>query len=392
MQTGELPLDDLLARLDLPNTQHTWRDTTERAANEGWSYQEFLAVLLVQELNFRQVSRLHRLCREAQFPFQKTSEDFDFAQVSACCKEVIKGYMDQSFVAAGRSLLLVGPEKSGKTHLAVAIAYQGIQNGFDALYTTAGRMLQELDQAVEQGRWREGLARFTRPDVLIVDEIDETLPRLDRLYLVLNERYAARRSVILATRTPPGQWALPQREQMLLASILEQVIERGQILHLEIVAEDPDPEPEVLSVEDLASSLPPPPPLETLDRTTPPAPQPPRVSGVQERRVHRRYSANFEVNATSNHNFFTGFCQDISEGGIFLATHDIRPVGELVDLQFSLPCGHTVRTAGIVRWQRVCATEEGAWPGIGVEFLALSPEDLRAIQAFFAQREPLFHV
>jgi uncharacterized protein (TIGR02266 family) len=352
MQTGELPLEDLLARLDLLHAQHSWRDTAERAANEGWSYQEFLAVLLVQELNFRQVSRLHRLCKEAQFPFQKTSEDFDFARVSACCKEVIGGYMDQNFVAAGRSLLLVGPEKSGKTHLAVAIAYQGIQNSFDALYTTASRMLQELAQAVEQGRWREALARFTRPDILIVDEFNETLPRLDRIYL----------------------------------------IERGQILHLEVVEEDPAPEPELLSVEDLASSLPPPPLLEPLDPTTLPVPEAPRVSSVQERRVHRRYSAHFEVNATSNHNFFTGFCQDISEGGIFLATHDIRPVGELVDLQFSLPCGHTVRTAGIVRWQRVCSTEEGAWPGIGVQFLALSPEDLRAIQAFFTQREPLFHV
>jgi hypothetical protein len=61
---------------------------------------------------------------------------------------------------------------------------------------------------------------------------------------------------------------------------------------------------------------------------------------------------DLEVNVTSQHNFFTGFCRDISEGGLFLATYDLRPTGDLIDLHFTLPGGHEIRTTGIVRWQR----------------------------------------
>jgi uncharacterized protein (TIGR02266 family) len=177
---------------------------------------------------------------------------------------------------------------------------------------------------------------------------------------------------------------------MLVTSIFDQIIERGQILHLEASAEDPDPIPLVLDTGDLVTSIAPPPALLAL--ADPPEEDAPRDSGVQNRRTHRRYAAQLEINGTSKHNFFTGFCQDISEGGLFFATHNIRPVGELIDLQFSLPSGHEIHTVGIVRWQKTCETEEGNWPGIGIEFLALSPEDLRAIQDFFAQREPIFHV
>jgi hypothetical protein len=65
-------------------------------------------------------------------------------------------------------------------------------------------------------------------------------------------------------------------------------------------------------------------------------------------------------------------------------------VGELIDLEFSLPEGHQIRTTGVVRWQRTCGVGEHEWPGIGLEFLALSPEDREAIRSFFLEREPLF--
>lgn len=42
-------------------------------------------------------------------------------------------------VTEGRTLILSGKTGRGTTHLAIAIAYRAIQNGFDAFFTTAAR-------------------------------------------------------------------------------------------------------------------------------------------------------------------------------------------------------------------------------------------------------------
>ena len=50
----------------------------ERAETEHWSFHDFLAVLVAEEVAHRQQTRLGRLSRRAEFPFLKTIDDFDF--------------------------------------------------------------------------------------------------------------------------------------------------------------------------------------------------------------------------------------------------------------------------------------------------------------------------
>jgi DNA replication protein DnaC len=55
----------------------------------------------------------------------------------------------------GRSLILYGKAGRGKTHLAVAIGYRAIQNGFETLCTTAAELVEELSNASKKGRLQE---------------------------------------------------------------------------------------------------------------------------------------------------------------------------------------------------------------------------------------------
>jgi uncharacterized protein (TIGR02266 family) len=86
---------------------------------------------------------------------------------------------------------------------------------------------------------------------------------------------------------------------------------------------------------------------------------------------------------------FTGITADISEGGVFVATHSLPPIGSEIDLRFSLPAGPELHTRGIVRWLRDSHDEtESAPPGIGVEFSTLAERELALIRAFIDQCEP----
>jgi len=139
LQNGELSDGQLEAhfrRLHLAHMRRIYKDVAERAEKEDWSYRDFLALLLAEEVARRKQTRLQRCTRNAHFPFFKTIDEFDFTMQSTLRQSVIGSYLSLDFVTEGRSLILHGKTGRGKTHLAVAIGYRAIQNGFETLFTT----------------------------------------------------------------------------------------------------------------------------------------------------------------------------------------------------------------------------------------------------------------
>src|SRR6266705_4234801 len=125
-------LDALLKRLHLASERRIWPKLVERAEKEQWSYRDFLGILVAEEIAQRQQTRLARLSRRAAFPYLKTIDDFDFTYQSTLRLSLLGSALSPDFVTEGRALILGGKPEHGKTHLAIAIAYRAIQNGFDA--------------------------------------------------------------------------------------------------------------------------------------------------------------------------------------------------------------------------------------------------------------------
>lgn len=137
MSPNNIDIECLCKRLHLANAPRVYRDLAVRAEAEQWPYRDFLAVLLSEEVAHRQQTRLQRLTRKAYFPFLKTIEEFDFTHQSTLRLSMMGTFLSPDFVTDGRCLILSGKTGRGKTHLAIATAYKAIQNGFDALFTTA---------------------------------------------------------------------------------------------------------------------------------------------------------------------------------------------------------------------------------------------------------------
>ncbi|MCU0691286.1 MAG: TIGR02266 family protein [Polyangiaceae bacterium] len=86
--------------------------------------------------------------------------------------------------------------------------------------------------------------------------------------------------------------------------------------------------------------------------------------------------------------FFAGLSEDLSCGGLFIATYCKLPVGTRLWVRFVLPDGTEVSASGSVRWLRDTDTQE-APPGMGVEFVGISPEALKKITEFCSARPPM---
>jgi len=232
----DVPIDTCLKRLHLANARRVWRDLCGRAEKEEWAYEHLLGVLFSEEVAHRQQTRLQRAARDAGFPFLKTVDDFNFTYQSTVRMPLIGSYLSADFVTEGRSLILHGKPGRGKTHLAVAIAYRAIQNGFEALFVTAASLIEELSVASRQGRLREALAGYVHPHVLVVDEVGYLAYGDDAanvLYHVVNERHLKRRPMIFTTNKSLDSWGQVLHDKDLAAAIVDRILERGRVLKLD---------------------------------------------------------------------------------------------------------------------------------------------------------------
>lgn len=111
-----------------------------------------------------------------------------------------------------------------------------------------------------------------------------------------------------------------------------------------------------------------------------------------DRRLQPRFAVAVQVTMESEHNFYTGLTQDLSGGGLFVATNNIRPIGERIFLRFTLPTlKEPIDALTEVRWVRPNAVQGGGGEaGMGLQFLQLQPQAKEAIKAFLRQRESLF--
>lgn len=235
MTPGDIDLDALLRRLHLPTVRRLYPEYCARAAAEGWSHRDLVAMLIAEEVAHRNDTRIAKAVRGAGFPFEKTIEAFDFVFQSSIRRQRLGPYLGPELVSEGRNLILSGKPGRGKTHLAVAIGFRAIQNGFTARFVSAGELIDGLAAASRAGRLRDETARWVEPHILIIDEVGYLHHAQDAanvLFGVVDQRYLARKPMVFTTNKPLREWRSVLHDPDLAEVILDRVLERGEHIRL----------------------------------------------------------------------------------------------------------------------------------------------------------------
>jgi DNA replication protein DnaC len=122
-------IQDTLKQLRLSGLGQTLTLRLQEAAANRLTHQEFLELILQDELSTRQQRQLDRRTCAAEFRALKSLEDFDWRFNPAISRKEIYELAAGHFIAQGTDVLFVGPPGVGKTHLAQAIGYEAVKQG-----------------------------------------------------------------------------------------------------------------------------------------------------------------------------------------------------------------------------------------------------------------------
>ncbi|MFD4248035.1 IS21-like element helper ATPase IstB [Streptomyces sp. NPDC058525] len=228
----ETVIDEACRALHLPTIRTRWEELAATAMKERSSYKDFLADLLEAECAHREERKKLRLVREANFPRSKRLEDFDFEKNPNVTPEQVNTLGDPAWVTAGQPLCLIGDSGTGKSHLLIGIGTAIAEAGLKVRYTTTANLVNELAEAADEKKLGRTLARYSRVDLLCLDEfgyLDLDKPGAKLLFQVFTER-EERRAIAIASNAPFSEWKQTFTDPRLCAAIVDRVTFNAHII------------------------------------------------------------------------------------------------------------------------------------------------------------------
>ena len=206
----------------------------DRAVND-LSFMERLALLVDQQWTWRENQALRRRLKKAKLRGSACMEDFDYRAARGLDKTVLRSLVQSSsWVRNHENIFVIGPCGVGKTFLASALAQKACRDGYSALYLRAAALSRDLAAARADGSLPYLLARFSRMDVLVIDDwAMAPLSEAERrdIWEICEDRYQTR-SMVLTSQLPVSRWHEQIGDPTIADGILDRLVHNAHRIEM----------------------------------------------------------------------------------------------------------------------------------------------------------------
>ena len=206
----------------------------EHALHNEYTYAQFLSDLLSAERSERRRRRQELLFRFSHLPSRKRLDGFDFDYQPSIDRKQINELSTLSFVARAENIILLGPPGVGKTHLAIGLGVKAVESGVTVYYSTLSGLIDDLQRANLQGRFTQRWKTYTRPSILIIDEIGYSqLSRQEAelFFRLVSDRYE-HGSIIITSNKHFTEWGELLSDHVLATALLDRLLHHASVINI----------------------------------------------------------------------------------------------------------------------------------------------------------------
>jgi len=201
-------LEPLLKSLRLSGMSESLAQRNKEAIDTKLSYTEFLATLLQDEIQRREMKKYNSRFRKAKINVNKTLEQFDFGFNPNIDQKKVKDIATCRFISEKVPVLIVGPCGTGKSHLAQGIAHCVIRAGIDVLFFSQTQLFKHLQAARAVGEYDKKFKQLVNVPLLIIDDFGLKplrTPQDEDLHDLVAERYE-KASTMITSNLEFSEW------------------------------------------------------------------------------------------------------------------------------------------------------------------------------------------
>jgi DNA replication protein DnaC len=185
------------------------------------------------EVNARKNRRLERSLKRSRLGSVEGLDGFNFAIRPQLDPRVVKELLNARFAEEKRNVICLGKPGLGKTRVAKAVAHAACLAGYSTLSVLTVDMLDDLDASRADRSFDRALRRYSKPQVLLLDEFGHAGPfdsvASHYLFRVDSARYQ-KGSTVITANTGFSKWkSLFPSEETAVATV-DRLVDRATIL------------------------------------------------------------------------------------------------------------------------------------------------------------------